>query len=218
MMAIDRKEIDAALASTPSEEHCRRIDKVLAERRRVARARAAAAIRAGDDSPWLVLRVMSGREITVRDDLDAAGIEALVPMKMGPKLRRFHKEIPPKPQPVMIGYILVRCRILNEAFAGVLTFKDVVCLLGGYDAPYLIEAKHVSDFNEKALKGDFDHEVPQSAFVGVKRVAIREGAFAGHEGLLVSGGAKGKGVAVVEITLFGRPTSMIVPLAFLSPL
>ncbi|WP_273794334.1 transcription termination/antitermination NusG family protein [Brucella intermedia] len=218
MMAIDRKQIDAALSRQPTADQCRAIDRVLSARRRVAGMRAAAAVRAGDDSPWLVLRVRSGREIAVRDDLKTAGIEALVPMKLGPRLRRFHKEIPPKLQPVMIGYILVRCQLGNDAMAGLLTFEHVSGVLGGCDKPYLVDARHVNDFKEKADKGEFNHEVPHAAFAGVSRVAIREGIFAGRTADLVSGGGKGKGVAVVELMLFGQSTPMIMPLAFLAPL
>ncbi|WP_313026678.1 transcription termination/antitermination NusG family protein [Brucella sp.] len=218
MMAIDQRQIDIAMASAPTDEQCRAIDKVLAERRRIARMRAAAAIRAGDNSPWLVLNVMTGRELSVRDELIAANIEVIVPMKMGPKLRRFHKEIPAKEQPVMVGYILVRCALNNTSMAGLLTFDHVVTVLGGCEKPYLVDADKVSKFNEKAQKGEFDHEVPQSAFTGVKRVAIREGVFAGIEAKFISGPAKGKGVAVVELVLFGQPRSMIMPLAFLTPL
>jgi len=218
MMAIDQRQIDIAMASAPTDEQCRAIDKVLAERRRIARMRAAAAIRAGDDSPWLVLNVMTGRELSVRDELIAANIEVIVPMKMGPKLRRFHKEIPAKEQPVMVGYILVRCALNNNSMAGLLTFDHVVTVLGGCEKPYLVDADKVSKFNEKAQKGEFDHEVSQSAFTGVKRVAIREGVFAGIEAKLISAPAKGKGVAVVELVLFGQPRSMIMPLAFLTPL
>lgn len=103
MMAIDRKQIDAALSMQPTADQCRAIDKVLSERRRVARMRAAAAVRAGDDSPWLVLRVMTGRETAVRDDLEAANIEALVPMKMGKERRRRNEKIPARAEPVLVG-------------------------------------------------------------------------------------------------------------------
>lgn len=218
MMAIDQRQIDIAMVSAPTDEQCRAIDKVLAERRRIARMRAAAAIRTGDDSPWLVLNIMTGRELSVRNELIAANVEVIVPMKMGPKLRRFHKEIPAKEQPVMVGYILVRCALNNTSMAGLLTFDHVVTVLGGCEKPYLVDADKVSKFNEKAQKGEFDHEVPQSAFTGVKRVAIREGVFAGIEAKFISGPAKGKGVAVVELVLFGQPRSMIMPLAFLTPL
>lgn len=218
MMAIDHKQIDVAISMRPTREQSDAVNRARAVCARIARMRAATAVRAGDDSPWLVLRVMTGREIAVRDALMLAGVEVVVPMKLGPKLRRFHKEIPPKLQPVMVGYILVRCRLINDALAGLLTFDHVVGVLGGYDKPYLVNAKHVNDFNEKADKGEFNHEVPQAAFVGVKRVSIREGVFAGKTAELISGGAKGKGVAVVELMLFGQATSVIMPLAFLAPL
>jgi len=48
----------------------------------------AATCNARGDSPWFAVRVMSGREIAVKNDLEAAGIEALVPMRKGPEYRR----------------------------------------------------------------------------------------------------------------------------------
>ncbi len=117
----------------------------------------------------------------------------------------------------MIGYVLVRVVMSNENYATLLGFEHVVSILGGYEKPYTVNAIKVNEFSGKADKGDFDHEVPHTAFVGVKRVKIREGVFAGIEGELLSGGGKGKGVAVVEIKIFGQPTPMIMPLAFLIP-
>ena len=194
-----------------------KLDRFIEARARRRAAITNAAIRAGDDSPWLVLRVMTGRELCVKNELESVDIEVLSPMKMGPKLRRQGRKIPPKLQPVMIGYVLVRVVMSNENYATLLGFEHVVSILGGYEKPYTVQSIKVNEFSSKADKGDFDHEVPHTAFVGVKRVKIREGVFAGIEGELLSGGGKGKGVAVVEIKIFGQPTPMIMPLAFLVP-
>ena len=195
-----------------------KLDRFMDKRKRRRAAIEKAAIRADSDSPWLVLRVMTGRELCVKEALKAVDIEVLSPVKMGPKIRRQGREIPPKQQPVMIGYVLVRVVMNNENYATLLGFEHVVSILGGYEKPYIVNAIKINEFNNKAEKGEFDHEVPNAAFVGVNRVRIREGVFAGIEGELVSGGGKGKGVAVVEIKIFGQPTPMIMPLAFLSPL
>lgn len=195
-----------------------KLDRFMDERKRRRAAIAKAAIRAESDSPWLVLRVMTGRELCVKEALEAVDIEVLSPMKMGPRIRRKGREIPPKQQPVMIGYVLVRVVLKNENYAALLGFEHVVSILGGYEKPYVVNAEKINEFNRKSEKGAFDHEVPHAAFVGVKRVMIREGVFAGVEGELVSGGSKGKGIAVVEVSIFGQPTPMIMPLAFLAPL
>jgi len=218
MMVIDRKQIDAALTMQPTADQCRAIDKVLSERRRVARMRAAAAIRAGDDSPWLVLRVMTGREIAVRDDLEAANIEALVPMKMGKERRRRNEKIPAREEPVLVGYILARCRIDCDSMAGLLTFEHVVSILGGYQSPLLVKAENVHCFNEKANKGEFDYERPVTVFIGIKKVRITDGPFVGLCGDVVTSVGGGKGNAVIEVNLFNQSVPMIMPLAILAPL
>lgn len=217
MMAIDQRQIDIAIASAPTDEQCRAIDKVLAERRRIARMRTAAAIRVADDSPWLIIRV-SGNELAIRDAMLAEKIEVNVPMKMGKERRRRNEKIPARPEPVLIGYILVRCNVVSDALAGLLTFQGVVSILGGYEKPFLMSAEKVSRFKEKADKGEFDHERPVSLFAGVKKVLIVEGPFAGMSGNVVTGIGGGKGTAVIEVELFKQAVPMIMPLAFLSPL
>lgn len=217
MMSIDQRQIDIAIASAPTDEQCRAIDKVLAERRRIARMRASAAIRAGDDSPWLIIRV-SGNELSIRDAMLTEQIEVNVPMKMGKEKRRRNEKIPARPEPVLVGYILVRCNILPDALAGLLTFQGVVSILGGYEKPFLMSAEKVIQFNEKAEKGEFDHERPISLFAGVKKVRIIDGPFQGMSGDVVTGIGGGKGTAVIEVEIFKQAVPMIMPLAFLSPL
>lgn len=217
MMTIDPRQIDRAIASTPTDEQCRAIDKVLAERRRIARLRSAAAIRTSDDSPWLVIRV-SGNELSIRDEMLEAGIEVLVPMKKGTETRRRGFVIPPKSKPVLVGYILVRCDLSYDAIAGVLSFDGVQNLLGNYENPLTMKADRVNDFNRKAEEGEFDDEPPVSVFTHLRKVRIVEGPFANYVAEIVAPVSSRSGMAVVEIELFGRPTPMNVSLAFLQPL
>ena len=218
MMAIDRKQIDAALSMQPTADQCRAIDRVLSERRRVAKMRAAAAIRAGNDSPWLVLQVATGRENAVKDALTSEHIEVLVPMKMGPKTRRQGREIPPRKQPVMNGYVLARCIISNVCLAGLLSFESVISILGGYETPFLVSAQNVLLFMAKAEDGEYDYEHFHRKFIGVKWARVADGPFAGCRAELVSGGSKGNGLVVVEVSIMGRPVAMTVPIAILEPL
>lgn len=218
MMAIDAKQIADAFSRQPTFEQACAIDKVLAERRRIARMRAAAANRVGDDSPWLVLQVVSGRELLVREALEKENIEVLVPMKMGPVVRRQHRVIPAKQQPVMNGYVLARCLISNECLAGLLSFDNVVSILGGYETPFLVSAEKVFVFRAKAEDGEYDYEHFHRKFIGIRWARITDGPFAGNRAELVSGGAKGNGLVVIEVSLFGRPVAMTVPIAILEPL
>ncbi|KAB2731578.1 transcription termination/antitermination NusG family protein [Brucella anthropi] len=218
MMAIDAKQIADAFSRQPTIEQACAIDKVLAERRRVARMRAAAANRAGDDSPWLVLQVMSGHELSVREALEKENIEVLVPMKMGPKIRRQGREIPAKKQPVMNGYVLARCMISNECLAGLLSFDHVVSILGGYETPFLVNSEKVFVFRAKAEEGQYDYEHFHRKFIGVKWARVADGPFAGCRAELVSGGTKGNGLVVIEVVIMGRPVAMTVPIAILEPL
>lgn len=218
MMAIDARLIADAITRQPTFEQACAIDKVLAERRRVARMRAAAAIRAGDDSPWLVLQVATGRENAVKDALTSENIEVLVPMKMGPKIRRQGREIPPRKQPVMNGYVLARCVVSNECMAGLLSFENVISILGGYETPFLVSAQNVLLFMAKAEDGKYDYEHFHRRFIGVKWARVADGPFAGCRAELVSGGSKGNGLVVVEVSVMGRPVAMTVPIAILEPL
>ena len=217
MMAIDQSQIDRAITSAPSEAHCRAIDKVLAERRRIERLRSAAAIRTDEESPWLVLKV-SGSEVSIRDAMVEAGIEVIVPMKKGTEIRRRGFVIPPKMRPLLVGYMLVRCLQTNDAMAGILSFDGVVSMLGDFEKPYHMSADKVRDFNRKAEEGEFDDERPISLFSHLQKVRVVEGPFAGRIGEVVTSVGAGKGTAVIELELFGRPVPMIMSLAFLAPL
>lgn len=217
MMAIDQQQIEQA-AHIDLTRCYAKSNQVLQERKRWQGMVAKARVRVGNDSPWLVLKVMTGRELVVGAALVAENVEALVPMKMGKEIRRRGVIFPPQKQPIFIGYIFARCSISNETVAGLLGFEGVLGVLGGYDSPYLVPSEKVLSFNEKADKGHFDHEVPQQVFRRGMKVLVRDGIFAGSKGEIVSGGADGKGNAVVNIQFLGGITPAIMPLAILEPL
>lgn len=217
MMMPDKRQIEQA-AHIDLSRCYKKSDQMIAQRRIRDSRIAKLAARADSDSPWLVLKVMTGREIEVGDALEKAGAESLVPMKMGKKLRRRHKEIEPKAEPVFIGYLFARCVISNDTLAALISFDHVTGILGGYETPHLLAAKKVISFNEKATNGHFDHEVPQAVFQRGMKVCISDGIFAGSYGEIISGGHEGKGTAVVGVQFLGGMTPAIMPLAILQPL
>jgi transcriptional antiterminator NusG len=189
-------------------------DKFEDRMRRIRReSLGAAAKRADDDSPWYTLRVMSGREKAVKNFLDEASIEAMMPMRMGPEIRRRGRILPAKPLPVMTGYLFARCVRSDEAVIGFLGVEHVTGLLGGSLTPHMVSNKDVRRFNEMAEQGDFDWERPTKGFKKGQIVRVRAGAFKSFCGLIVTCNADGTGDAVIEMEMFSGKIPVLIPLA-----
>lgn len=171
---------------------------------------------AADDSPWFVLCVLPGREKAVENHLAKLGIEVFVPMRLGPERRRHHRVLPAKPETIFTGYVFVRCWRSVEAFTAFLCVEHVEGFIGGFENPYPVDADCIDDFRMKAEAGAYDYERPASLFRRGTKVVIAEGPFVGFGGEVLSVGSKGRGDAVVELMIFGRPRAIIVPLAILA--
>ncbi len=177
--------------------------------------RSEARLRGNDDSPWLTLVVDTGREIAVKNLLDESDIEALVPMRMGPELRRRGRVLPATLTPVMVGYVLVRCLVRDKALLGLKSFDHVRDVLGGCVTPRLTKPEEVNRFKEKAEAGGYDWGRPTVIFKRGEKVVIAEGPFAGLRSEIVTCRDDGKGDAVVEVEIFGVMRPVLVPLAIL---
>ena len=94
----------------------------------------------------------------------------------------------------------------------------MISILGGYETPFLVSAQNVLLFMAKAEDGEYDYEHFHRKFIGVKWARVADGPFAGCRAELVSGGSKGNGLVVVEVSIMGRPVAMTVPIAILEPL
>ncbi|MBY2911370.1 transcription termination/antitermination protein NusG [Rhizobium leguminosarum] len=175
----------------------------------------AASVRARDDSPWFAIRVMSGREKTVNEALEKAGVEAVVPMRKGPEYRRRGRVIPASFIPVMTGYVLVRFMASDEAFLGVSGMEHVMGVLGGCLNPHRVSDKEVKRFKTLAENGKLDWEKPVCSFKKGEQVRISEGPYVGFLGRIISCRSDAKGDAVVEMEIFRGVTSVLVPLAIL---
>lgn len=178
--------------------------------------RRCSSLRVSSDSPWFVLCVMPGREKAVENALAQAGVECFVPMRMGPERRRHHRVLPAKHETVFTGYVFVRCWPEASALTAFLGVEHVEGFIGGFENPHPVPADCIEDFRIKAAAGAYDFERPTSLFRRGAKVVIAEGPFVGFGGEIVSVGAKGRGDAVVEITIFGRPRAIILPLAILA--
>lgn len=175
----------------------------------------AATLRTRDDSPWFAVRVMSGREIAVKNSLEDAGVEAVVPMRQGPEYRRRGRVIPAKMIPVMTSYVLVRFMASDEAFLGIQGVEHVIGILGGCINPHRVSHSEVSRFKALADAGSLNWERPTVVFRQGETVRVVDGPFASFVGKIISCRDDGKGDAVVELDMFGRPTPVLMPLAII---
>lgn len=168
------------------------------------------------DSPWFALRVMTGREISVKTALDDLGITALVPQRKGPDYRRRHRIIPGTMQPVIYGYVLVQSDPHPAVLVAFKAVQDVLGVLGGAEKPMRVTASEISRFKGMADAGLYDWEKPCSLIVKAgDKVRIAAGPFEGIGAVVVTPNAKGKGDVVVSVGLLGGDVPMTLPLAML---
>lgn len=188
--------------------------------RRIAMtSRSAARCPVTGDSPWIVLRVASGREIAVKNFLYENGVEVLVPMRQGPELRRRGRVIPPSWMPVMLCYVLVRCLVSDRAMLGLKSVEHVQDVLGGCATPRLISAKEANVFKAKAEEGQYDWERPVGIVVRRgDKVLITGGPFVGLRGIVETPNTKQHGDVVVSVDMLGRTVPTNLPLADLQKL
>lgn len=166
--------------------------------------------RIADENPdlaaWFCLRIVAGREFLVEEALKNAGVDALVPTRIGDKIMKRHRIIPAPTLPVLPGYVLVRCVPSAAAMAGLRRFERVLDIVGTAAKPYRVPQKFVSKFIEKAKAGEYDHRSPDPVEYEVKdRVRVIDGPFASFPGVVVDYDGESNRVKV-EVMIFGRET------------
>ncbi len=174
-----------------------------------------ATIRAGDDSPWFAVRVMSGREKAVKNNLDELNIESLLPMRKGPEYRRRGRLIPATMIPAITNYLMVRFIPKDEAFVALRGIEHVIDVLGGCSSPRYVPNEQVMKFKALADEGTLDWERPGIILKAGDKVQVTDGPFIGLHGIVVTSSDDGRGDPVVEMEIFGRMTPALLPIATL---
>lgn len=168
-----------------------------------------------NQSRWLCLKTMTGREIAVEKDLASHDIASLVPTRKGPELRRRGRVIPARDLPVLIGYILVNCVPSDSAMQGLASIEHVRGVLGGWDKPMRIEADFINRFKDKASNGDYDRDVQGPVLRRGDKASVVGGPFNGFSGEVISAPSDGFGDAVIELDIFRQKTPICLPVAIL---
>jgi transcriptional antiterminator NusG len=195
-----------------------KLERLSREAAQMARERESAsrtAAQSSSDSVWMVVQVAFGRETAVESEMLEAGIEALVPMRMGPERKRHGKRLPAQPMPVFNGVVFVFCRNTGEALRGVLGFNHVIRIIMNDERAVPVSSEIINSFKSMAENGDFDWQRSTDAFWKGQKVRISSGPFVGYEVKIEAFAGAGNGDAVVTILIFGKPTVFNMPLVML---
>ncbi|WP_421424118.1 transcription termination/antitermination protein NusG [Agrobacterium rosae] len=195
-----------------------KLDQIARNAAQVARERESASsaeARANGDSSWIIAQVAFGRETVVEKDMIDAGIEACVPMRMGPERKRRYKIIPATSTPVFNGLVFVFCRNIGDALRGVQSFEHVNKVLMNGERAATFSAEAVNDFRDMASRGEYDWGRNTGKIDRGDRVRIVRGPFVGYEVPVNGFEGSDKGEAVVTINIFGKPTVFNMPLDML---
>lgn len=195
-----------------------KLDRIATEAAQVARERESAskvAADAHDDSNWIIVQVAFGRENAVEKNLLEAGIEACVPMRMGPERKRHGKRIPPSAMPVFNGLVFVFCRRIGEAMRGVMSFEHVRKIVMHEEKAVPFSEDAINEFKDMARRGDYDWDRNAGTFNKGDKVRITSGPFVGYEVRIEAFAGAGDGDAVVSIPIFGKPEVFNMPLVTL---
>jgi transcriptional antiterminator NusG len=166
-----------------------------------------------DNKHWYIVKVASGREESIKEAIERkVKIEGLqdsfgqivIPVEKRTELIKGKRVI--KETKLMPGYLLAqvefneRILYLFRETSGVGDFVG-----GGPNKPPLPMPQHeVERWVVREPVHGATTEVPKSKFSPGDRVKVRDGTFAGMEGV-VKEILEQKGALVVELTIFGRP-------------
>ncbi|MET0170918.1 MAG: transcription termination/antitermination NusG family protein [Agrobacterium vaccinii] len=195
-----------------------KLDRIAADAAQVARERESASresARGSALSSWIIVQVAFGYETAVEKAMQDAGIEACVPMRMGPERKRNRKRIPPSPMPVFNGLVFVWCRRIGEAMRGILSFDHVRKIVMNGEKAIAFSTDAVNNFKKMAADGEYDWDRNAGVFNKGDKVRLTSGPFVGYEVRIEAFAGAGNGDAVVSIPIFGKPEVFNMPLVML---
>lgn len=173
---------------------------------------------------WMVLQVMTGREMAVDNLLSDADVETWLPVRAGWKTYRRGQPVSMPPRAVMPGYLMVRCAASGEAMAALSRVEHVLGAIGGWDCPLSVSDGSVERFRMILDAPEEARPEPDEWVCDGARCRVTGGPFAGFEGFLkpfhrhASGRVKmrkGPNVMVV-LPVAGQEIEIQMPLAFLA--
>lgn len=163
---------------------------------------------------WFVLRVQSGRERKVRDNLErrvkAAGLEEhvnniLVPTETVTEVKGGKKRVSKKK--IFPGYVMVEMELTDDLWFLIRETTGIGDFVGGPGDPVPMEEHEVA-----RILGDMEKQAEEKPtlkidFVPGDTVKIKEGPFENFDAV-VEEVIEAKGIVKVTVTIFGRATEV----------
>ncbi|MBZ9985683.1 transcriptional antiterminator NusG [Mesorhizobium sp. BH1-1-5] len=205
MMRADVKRLNEAESVGPTDRQTAALDRARGMTRR-AEALLAAAGQSESAMHWYVLRTEPHAEIAVDKLLQDANVEHWLPFMKVEKRRRGGRKKQAKEAVSMLawpGYMFVRIVPKPEAWAGLLTVKGVVGVLGANEKLFPVRHEKVLQL-QVFLEGNVlaMGEIASVLQLG-QMVRVNAGPFASHNGTVVEWD-EDAGTVGVDVYIFGR--------------
>jgi transcriptional antiterminator NusG len=164
---------------------------------------------------WYVLRAVSGKEVKVKEYIDAAKKhndvldanvgEVLLPMEKYAMLRNGKRVI--KEKLFLPGYVLVQASLQGEVAHMLRFIPNVLGFLGGLDKPQEVRQADINRIlgtAEEATVENVEMNIPYQVDEAVK---VTDGPFSGFSGIIEEVNTEKRKLKVI-VKIFGRKTPL----------
>jgi transcriptional antiterminator NusG len=164
---------------------------------------------------WYVLRAVSGKEVKVKEYIDAAKKhndvldahvgEVLLPMEKYAMLRNGKRVI--KEKLFLPGYVLVQASLQGEVAHMLRFIPNVLGFLGGMDTPQEVRQADINRIlgtAEEATVENVELNIPYQVDEAVK---VTDGPFSGFSGIIEEVNTEKRKLKVI-VKIFGRKTPL----------
>ena len=170
-----------------------------------------------EEARWIVLAVDGRKAQAVRDSLEDADVETLMPTEKRVVIHRVTRQKITREKPLIPGYVLVRCVVGPAAILGLNGVDGARHVLHMADGkPYIVSDKVVFKFNTLNEVIDNNNEEIDRIFKG-DFVEVTNGPFEGIRAHVRSVDRR-KHLAVIKATMFAGALDIPIPLAFVEKL
>jgi transcriptional antiterminator NusG len=170
-----------------------------------------------DNKQWYVVKVASGREESIKEAIERRvkieGLEdsfgqIVIPVERRTELTKGNKRVI-REMKLMPGYLLVNVEFNERILYLFRETSGVGDFVGGgpNKPPQPMQPHEIERWLGQTIHPERALEPPKSKFSAGDRVRVKDGTFAGMEGV-VKEILEQKGTLVVELTIFGRPVGV----------
>ena len=163
---------------------------------------------------WYVLRAVSGKEMKVKEYIDAEiktgrlgghVSQVLIPTEKVKALRGSKQVI--KERLYLPGYVLVEARLVGETVHELRNTPNVLGFLGGMDNPTPLRESEVNRILGKVDELENEPQEIEIPYIVGENVKVTDGPFSGFSGVIEKIDEEKRKVTVI-VKVFGRSTGL----------